>query len=143
MKGLKRCIVFLALLFMGGVVTAPLAWGHSDVLLKDKNGNWVGNSGEPYSPKVTCSANGCHDTLAYIKFQLDNTIYESSATNATKDHGPGSPSYGSAYKVPYPLHGVTAGYHFQQGRNVSWGDVQRDYYGLPSFTSSPGMYGKY
>ena len=46
-------------------------------------------------------------------------------------------------RIPYPKHGVSAGYHFQQGRNISWSDPQRSFYSLPGFTSSPGMFGKY
>ncbi|OGW18745.1 MAG: hypothetical protein A2072_01705 [Nitrospirae bacterium GWC1_57_7] len=93
----------------------------------------------PYSPKQTCapnSAGGCHKSYVDF-FGLDN-IYESHIGQARKDHGPGTASY----LVPYPQHGVTAGYH-QMGRNMTWGDIQRNYYGLFAFTSSSGMYGKY
>lgn len=87
----------------------------------------VGSS-TPYSPKQTCGV--CHE-------------YEGTVTNITKDHGPGT----AAYTVKAPLSGVTAGYHFQQGRNVAWNsdnnNAQRTNYGLPKFTSSPGMYGKF
>ncbi|MBZ0155393.1 MAG: hypothetical protein K8I29_04155 [Alphaproteobacteria bacterium] len=48
---------------------------------------------------------------------------------------------------PYPQHGVSAGYHFQQGRNVSWNsnnaNAQRSFYKVQNFTSSTGMYGKF
>lgn len=96
------------------------------VTLKDKDGNAiVTGTNTPYSPKQTCAAS-CHN-------------YESDVALATKDHGPGT----TPYQAPYPQHGVTAGYHFQQGRNLTWGDVQREFYHLAEFTSSGGMAGKY
>lgn len=96
-------------------------------------------SSVPYSPKQTCGATGCHDV-----------DYENSWTTATKtqwnrDHVDqfGNPASVISYDVPYPEHGVSAGYHFQQGRNIDWDETQRSAYGLPEFTSSAGMYGKY
>ena len=99
------------------------------IVLKGANGVAVAlNSTTPYSPKQTCGV--CHE-------------YEGTITNITKDHGPGT----AAYTVKAPLSGVTAGYHFQQGRNVQWtsdnNNAQRAFYGVPKFTSSPGMVGKY
>jgi len=66
-----------------------------------------------------------------------STLYESGPATASKDHGAGT----TPYAVPYPRHGISASYHFQQGRAAPWGSVQRNYYGLPDFTSSPGMFG--
>jgi len=80
-----------------------------------------------YSPKATCG--GCHN-------------YESDWDTATKMQVDRAGNE-KAYDVPYPQHGVTAAYHIQQGRNISWNNTQRSYYGLPNFTSSAGMYGKY
>ena len=103
------------------------------VVLKDAGGNAIAiNSSTPYSPKQTCgmAAGACHN-------------YESDVATVTKDHGPGT----TPYSVKAPQHGVSAGYHFQQGRNIEWNsnnnNAQRTYYGLAKFTSSPGMYGKY
>ena len=136
----KRLLTILAItaFALAGVVQSALA--HVDVHLKDASGANVTN-GVPYSPKVTCGTTSCHASIA-ASYGIGN-IYEANATNATKDHGPGSPSYSSPYNVPYPQHGVSAGYHFMQGRNIPWGDDQRDYYGLPDFTSAAGMMGKY
>ena len=86
-------------------------------------------SAVPYSPKQTCGVSACHN-------------YESNPTTVSKQQTVGGVA-GVAYNVTVPTHGVTTGYHFQQGMNVPWGQTQRDFYGLPSFTSSPGMVGKY
>lgn len=99
------------------------------VTLKNASGTAItAGSNSPYSPKQTCGV--CHD-------------YESNVQNIVKDHGPGT----NQYTVRAPLSGVTAGYHFQQGRNIAWNsdnnNAQRTYYGLTKFTSSPGMYGKF
>jgi len=122
------------------VITVGLATGYASpgyagphtggaVTLKDAGGNVItSGSATPYSPKQTCG--GCHN-------------YESNVATVTKDHGPGT----GQYQVKAPQHGVSAGYHFQQGRNIAWNsdndNAQRSYYGLPKFTSSPGMWGKY
>jgi hypothetical protein len=98
-----------------------------DVPLRSAAGAIItGGTSVPYSPKATCGI--CHD-------------YESSFANATKEHE----IYGNtqSYQVPYPQHGVSAGYHFQQGRNHDWGATQKHFYHLPEFTSSGGMWGKY
>lgn len=99
------------------------------VTLKSAGGADIAvGSSTPYSPKQTCGV--CHE-------------YEGTVTIIVKDHGPGT----AAYTVKAPLSGVTSGYHFQQGRNIAWNsdnnNAQRANYGLPKFTSSPGMYGKY
>jgi len=140
---MKRLIVLIAVLAIGLMGLASLSSAiHVDVPLKDRDGNLVAGTTNPYSPKTTCGTTSCHDSIATDE-GLSGNIYESDVAYAVKDHGTGSPSYGSPYSVPYPLHGVTAGYHFQQGLNHSYGDRQRSFYGLASFTSSAGMYGKY
>jgi hypothetical protein len=127
----KRRILSLLMTVLAAVGLtgyATLGYGaHSNgpVILKDVNGADIApGSSTPYSPKKTCGV--CHN-------------YESDFTVATKDHGPGT----TQYQVPYPQHGVTAGYHFQQGRNLDWSDSRRHFYHVPDFTSSGGMYGKY
>ena len=137
----RRFILCLALAVgMGVLQGAALCAVHPDVRLKAADGSDV-TDGVPYSPKQTCGLTSCHASIAQA-YGIGN-IYEGNVTaNATKEHYySGLHSYTD--KVPYPVHGVTAGYHFQQGRNLDWGDVQREFYGLPSFTSSGGMYGKY
>jgi hypothetical protein len=127
MKKRKSLLLFVMLLLVTGLAGyashADAAHSAGPVTLKDADGNTVSGT-TPYSPKQTCGV--CHD-------------YESDIAVAVKDHGAGTPSY----EVPYPKHGVTAGYHFQQGRNNDWGDAQREFYHQAEFTSAGGMWGKY
>jgi hypothetical protein len=128
MKNPLKIVYLLALIVLLGFGSSVYA-AHTagPVTLKDATGTDIAaGSNTPYSPKQSCGTSGCHN-------------YESDITTATKDHGPGTTSY----LVPYPQHGVTAGYHFQQGRNLNWGDTQREYFHQADFTSSGGMYGKY
>lgn len=148
MKKTRLSLFLIVLVAIGliGYVSVGYA-AHPDVTLKDGSGTSVAGTTNPYSPKQTCA--GCHfydlsGNKAFVTTQTsDFSDYEKTVAYATKDHGAGSPSYSSPYSVPYPLHGVSAGYHFQQGRNMNWGDTQRTFYGQASFTSSGGMYGKY
>lgn len=99
------------------------------VVLKNASGGTIApGTTTPYSPKQTCGV--CHN-------------YESDPMTTVTKQQTVSGTANAAYNVPVPEHGVTAGYHFQQGMNLPWGNTQRSYYGLPSFTSSPGMYGKF
>ncbi|MCX7793177.1 MAG: hypothetical protein N2257_02040 [Thermodesulfovibrionales bacterium] len=96
---------------------------HPDVALRDADGNLIQpGSNIPYSPKQTCGTSQCHDTIA-SRYGLNN-IYEHGVLYAQKDHGSGSPSYTNPYSVLYPEHGITSGFHFQQGRDVPWGDTE-------------------
>jgi hypothetical protein len=106
-----------------------IAAGHPyDVELMDADGNpIVAGSATPYSPKQTCGR--CH-------------AYESDPASVSKQQTVGGVA-NPAYDVRVPTHGASAGFHFQQGMNVGWGDAQRSFYKVPSFTSSPGMVGKY
>lgn len=127
-KNRSLLICMIALIAIGLIGYASLGFGAphtSPITIKDVNGATVSGS-TPYSPKQTCGTAACHN-------------YESDVALATKDHGVGT----TAYNVPYPQHGVTAGYHFQQGRNMTHGNAQRDFYHVADFTSSAGMYGKY
>jgi len=105
-----------------------------NVPLLDHSGNPVtGGSKAAYSPKKTCG--GCHN-------------YESDWATATKEQsmsitGTSMDAYSASYQVPYPQHGVTAGFHFQQGMNHDWTATQKHFYHVPDFTSSGAMYGKY
>ncbi len=128
--------LLIALTAIGLIGLMPQAYAaHTGgaVTLKSAAGAAIqGGSSVPYSPKMTCaSTDGCHVTAGI-------SDYESHATTVTKQQGSGA-----AYDVSVPGHGVTAGYHFSQGMNLPWGATQRTYYALPSFTSSPGMYGKF
>jgi len=139
MKVSKLRLLPMALLAIGlviGYASPGYAAPHSGgpVGLRDTNGALLSaGSTTPYSPKQTCAAaGGCHGTYG------GTAIYENTTGYATKDHGAGG-----AYQVPYPQHGVTAGYHFQQGRNLDWSDAQREFFHQANFTSSGGMVGKY
>ena len=126
MKKSRLLYFMIALMAIGLIGYASPGYGaHTggDVPLLNADGAAVSGS-TPYSPKQTCGV--CHN-------------YESDTAVAIKDHGTGLPTY----EVPYPKHGVTAGYHFQQGRNLDWGDAQREFFHQANFTSSGGMYGKY
>jgi hypothetical protein len=105
------------------------ASGHPfDIGLMDADGNpIVARSATPYSPKQTCGR--CH-------------TYESDPTIVSKQQTVGGVA-NAPYDVRVPAHGASAGFHFQQGMNAAWGDTQRTFYRVPSFTSSPGMVGKY
>ncbi len=115
------------------------AYRLSDMVLRDANGVAIApGSSTPYSPKQTCGAVECHIDMVKSYGMSSGNVYESDIGYAGKDHGAGT----LPYTVPYPKHGVSAGFHFQKGRNIPWSRTQRDYYGLPDFTSSSGMYGK-
>jgi hypothetical protein len=142
MKNVSRTGVWLfTLAFLLLSVPAAFAALHpgGDVDMRDVNGELVTVSGKPYSPKMTCGSatSTCHNMI-----NPGGHNYESDPGTATKSHFRRSGEE-VTYGVPYPEHGVTAGYHFQQGRNLYWNQTSRDYYKLPNFTSSPGMYGKY
>jgi hypothetical protein len=99
-----------------------------EVVLMDVDGNPItAGSAKPYSPKQTCGQ--CH-------------TYESDPASVTKQQTVGGMA-NAPYDVKVATHGASAGYHFQQGMNVAWGDAQRNFYKVPTFTSSPGMVGKY
>jgi hypothetical protein len=123
-----KCTTVLVLAAIALLVFAASASAHQDVTLRDLAGNAIApGSKTPYSPKQTCGP--CHN-------------YESDAAAITKQQIVAGIT-GTAYTVSSASHGVSAGYHFQQGLNTPWGNTQRAFYGLPGFTSSPGMYGKY
>src|SRR5208283_5820418 len=142
MKAGKRMLTLVIIaLILGSFSFAHLVFGHDEVILRDANGVPVEGTQNAYSPRRTCGLNGsCHgDTVAY-DYNINN-IYEDQLGYALQDNGPGTP----AYNLPYPMHGVSAGFHSQMGRNISWNsnnnDAQRHFYQLPDFTSSPGSYG--
>jgi len=141
MKISKLWLLPIALLAIGLVIGYALpgyaAHTGGTVQLKDATGAVISaGSSTPYSPKQTCAVAGCHTTYGASG---GTAIYENTTAYATKDHGTGQPTY----QAPYPQHGVTAGYHFQQGRNLDWGDAQREFFHQADFTSSGGMVGKY
>jgi len=120
---------------------------HPAVTLRDHNNGIAAGTGLPYSPKNSCGLASCHDYMAF-NAGVDN-VYESHWDVAAKMQWNRVGSTGNrdgveiSYAIPYPQHGVSAGYHFQQGRNIPWGGNQQDFYHVPEFTSSAGMFGKY
>lgn len=142
MNILKPWLLPITIAALGLVIGfAPPAYtAHPDTPLLDAAGVPIAvGSNTPYSPKMTCNspAIGCHTAADnMMKYGISN-LYEDGIGFAAKVQT------GASYTVPYPLHGVTAGYHFQQGRSLSWGEHQKEYYHVPQFTSSGGMYGKY
>ncbi len=138
MKTVGWIVLFLMLLMAGLVIVEVQAYPIADMVLRDANGvPIVPGSNTPYSPKQTCGSVACHIDMVRSFGLTSGTVYESEPASAVKDHGPGT----TPYQVPYPMHGVSAGYHFQTGRNASWSQTQRDYYQVPDFTSSPSLYG--
>ena len=138
MKVFGWIALVMSLVLAGVVIIEVHAYPVSEIVLRDVNGiAIVPGSSTPYSPKQTCGTVNCHVDMVRSFGLTSGNVYESGAAYAAKDHGSG----GSVYQVPYATHGVSAGYHFQSGRNASWSQVQRDYYQVPAFTSSPSLYG--
>ncbi len=139
----KSCsfgVVSIVVLFVLVVFLEMTAFAAHEVYIRDINGTPVTIGGNtPYSPKQTCGLVNCHVDMVKSFGLTSGNIYESGTGFAAKDDGTGTASYSS----PYPLHGVSAGFHFQTGKNVPWGRTQRDYYNVPGNTSSPGMYGNF
>jgi hypothetical protein len=139
----------------------PSDAAHPNVNLKAYDGTAAGGT-VPYSPKQTCS--GCHINNCVTPTQ-DNQRgfcttqkgdndperfkdYEEGITQVAKSHkhtqiSGALPTTETSYTVPAPMHGVSVGYHSQQGRNIPWNQAARNAYKLLDFTSSPGMWGKY
>ena len=142
---MKIRTVYLSLLVALGVI-AFQPNGADASRLYDADGNYIkGGSSVPFSMKLSCGE--CHVVSRWTR---TGGRYERPGKDEFGDVGRtflaektqlGSVS--ETYSVPYPRHGVTKGFHFQMGRNVPWDQVQKDFYKLPEFTSSPGMYGKY
>ena len=123
---------------------------HEAVRLRNHNGTAAAGVGTnlPYSPKQTCGLANCHDSPSFFIYDIDN-FYEShwalsQKTQWSRENGTGNrDGIAYTYEVPYPQHAVSAGYHFQQGRNVSWDAARMDFYNQYEFTSSSGMYGRF
>lgn len=135
-----------ATILMAGM--AQEGHAHSAVQLRGFDGAPLSGADRdvPYSPKQTCvlgPEGSCHHN-SYAKTvdgNLDN-VYESHWDTAAKSHWNRNGAEVS-YNVPYAQHGISASYHVQMGMNTPWGDLQREYYDLYEFTSSPGHYGGY
>jgi hypothetical protein len=134
-------IAMIVIALVIGYTRSGYATPHTEnIPLRDASGAIItAGSSIPYSPKKTCAIADCHDNASLYGSSTGTALYENTTAYATKNNGTGQPTY----QVPYPQHGVTAGYHFQQGRNNDWGDVQRANFNQANFTSSGGMYGKY
>lgn len=144
MKTSRLWLLLIAMIVAGLVIGyAPSGYAvphTANIPLKDAAGTSLSvGSTVPYSPKKTCAVDGCHTDPAIYGSSTGTALYENTPGLATKNHGTGLPTY----QVPYAQHGVTAGYHFQQGRNLDWNDTQRHFFHQAEFTSSGGMVGKY
>jgi hypothetical protein len=161
----NRLWLLIAIVAIGLIGSATLAFAHSggNVALKDENGTNVAGTTNPYSPKATC-ARTCHvnemvnaTQAAIDKYNAapyNGTFpghnYESHIESVSKKHtqkNAGALGAGTTYTylVPVPTKGISTSYHVQQGRNVAWGDVQRDFFAhylTFGFASSNSMYGK-
>jgi hypothetical protein len=155
----NRLWLLIAVVAIGLIGSATLAFAHSggDVALKDENGTNVAGqpAGTPYSPKATC-ARECHvnELPAAMQTKYPSGFpghnYESHMGSVSKKHtqkNAGALGAGTTYTylVPVPTRGISTSYHVQQGRNVAWGDVQRDFFAhylTFGFASSNSMYGK-
>ena len=133
---MKKKIYFMGPLAVVGLLAFSTAASaaHPDVTMRNPGGGAIdgGTTNMAYSPKKTC---GYDDGLGSCH---GSAVYEDDIQTAVKTDVDGVSTI-----VPYPAHGVTAGFHFQQGNNHDWSDVQRHFYHLPDFTSSGGMIGKY
>ncbi|MBI4516035.1 MAG: PKD domain-containing protein [Deltaproteobacteria bacterium] len=97
----------------------------------------VFDAGAPAWITVSAATQDACNTAGGMWFPVLGALYESDPASASKDHGAGSP----AYAVPFARHGISAGYHFQQGRDAQSGEAPRNYFRLPGFASSHGMFG--
>lgn len=103
-----------------------------DILLKDSTGAAITalDNAKAYSPKQTCGKCHQYENAGGI---LGTSISKSSVLDGVTH----------SYTVKGATSGVSSGYHFSQGLNETWSATERGYYGMPSFTSSPGMLGKF
>lgn len=123
--------------------SAFAAHSGGDVPLRDASGNIIASTGTPYSPKMTCMADGLPGTVGSC-----HTLEEyrsSTLKTVTKTQGvvEGNTLYWQSYEVHSAAHGATVGRHSQQGRNEDYSIAMKTAFGDAAFTSSPGMFGKY
>ena len=135
-KAANVAVVLIATIMLLAGYTMAIA-AHPDVTVKDAGGAAVTGK-TPYSPKQTCGV--CH-------------LYESTDT-ATVSKTQGRLNMNGnfvvdTYNVQSPAHGVSVGYHMQQGRNEGWTNADRTGGVIGSkleqhfFSSSPAMFGRY
>ncbi|MCB2180900.1 MAG: hypothetical protein KQH63_02605 [Desulfobulbaceae bacterium] len=153
-------VVTAAALF---VSSQAFAIPQGGVTLKDAAGNAVtGDSGTPYSPKMTCG--GCHFDCAtgnpatdQSQFCQDDASQWDCSASDCPDYGTGRAMsvhtqgviesdgnvYWQAHEVTSFAHGVSASRHTNHGRNEDYGPNMREARHDGFFTNSPGMFGKY
>jgi hypothetical protein len=115
-----------------------------DVPLRDASGAIIADTTTPYSPKMTCMADGlapnavgaCHTGEEYRTSATKPVV----KTQGVLDDGE---LYWQSYEVHSAAHGATVGRHSQQGRNEDYSIEMKLAFADAAFTSSPGMYGKY
>ena len=143
MKTSARGFTFLLAVTAVSVILlygSAVAYNINDMVLRDSNGApIVPGSNTPYSPKQTCGTVGCHIDMVRSFGMTSGNIYESGPAPQPRT----TARVAFVLCTPYPEHGVSAGYHFQSGNNMPWGELQRNFYQDLAFTSSPGLYGRY
>lgn len=142
MKRRLLIAVLSAIMLLAGL-SAALAV-HPNVPLKDAAGNDIGNSTTPYSPKSTC-ARVCHPAETGLAADYQHN-YGSGEKHTIHTQGvleSDGNIYWQSYDVKSFEHGASVGRHVNQGRNENYSNTFRSVYGLPWFTSSPGMAGKF
>ncbi|MEW6117895.1 MAG: hypothetical protein AB1553_13515 [Nitrospirota bacterium] len=123
--------VLAAIMLFAGLPVAMAMHPGGDVVLKDSAGTPITDGVTPYSPKQTCGT--CHNYGSGEKHSIHTqAVLESDG----KLHW-------QSYDVKSFEHGVSVGRHSNQGRNEDYSNKFRSKYGLPWFTSSPGMFGKF
>jgi hypothetical protein len=130
------CAIFL---FAGYSIAAA---AHPNVPLLDKDGIAVsGNT--PYSPKMTCSANACHQGDQALAAKHD---YGSGDKTVSQHVGrvlaDGTVAFATQNVKAY-AHGVSVGKHMNMGRNENYTPEMRTAWKQGFFTSTPGMFGRY
>ncbi len=145
----KRHVFYVGIVLLAAMalIGAPLtAMAHPPVSLLDANGGPVAaGSTTPYSPKQTCSLAACHSNPDPL---ISGPTHSYGGGTKMSVHTQGviasdDKIYWQSYDVKSFDHGASVGRHSNQGRNEDYSNTFRTNYGLPFFTSSPGMFGKF
>jgi hypothetical protein len=124
------------------MLSVSVAFAHPNVPLLGASGAAVSGT-TPYSPKMTCSANACHQADPALAAKHN---YGSGSKMSVHTQGviaSDDKVYWQSYDVKSFEHGASVGRHMNQGRNEDFSNSFRANYALPFFTSSPGMFGKF
>jgi hypothetical protein len=145
MSSNKKRLLTVAFLSVALLIIASAAFAaHPPVNLLDVNGAPV-TSTTPYSPKQTCSLAACHQSPDPAVAGPAHTYGEGTKLSS---HTQGviaadNKIYWQTFDVKAFEHGVSVGRHASQGRDEDFSNAFRANFGLPFFTGTPGMFGKY